>query len=68
MNGNPRLPGWLFGKGKGLLNNNRFLRIGWGWKGKQDGGNFVFRAAVGRGKGHPHRDLFNYPRGWPGGT
>ena len=67
LNGNPRLPGWLFGKGKGLLNNNRFLRIGWGWKGKQDSGNFVFRAAASRGKGHPHLDLFNYPRGWPGG-
>lgn len=54
-----------------LLSFADFLRRNWehlGMKGKQDGGNFVFRAAVGRGKGHPHRDLFNYPRGWPGGT
>jgi len=69
MNLNPRLPGWLFGKGKGLLNNNRFLRLGWGWRGRRDSGNYVFRLAAGRGRNHRHlADFFTYPRHWPGGT
>ena len=45
--------GWLFGRGgRGLLNSNQYLRIGWGWKGSAKTGKLVFRIAIGS-KGLP---------------
>jgi RHS repeat-associated protein len=50
--------GGQFGRGDGLhggfFNRNKFLRLGWGWNGRED----VFRIAVGnRNTFHTHLDL-----------
>jgi len=48
----------VFGR-KGILNRNRYLRIGWGWKGTRKHGRNVFRISIGHGRGHPHIDLWD---------
>jgi RHS repeat-associated protein len=53
--------GFLFGRGSaGLLNNNDFIRIGFGWRGPTTSGEEIFRIAIGKPNSwsHFHIDLF----------
>ena len=50
----------LFGRGgKGILNRNSKIRVGYGWKGSKTSGKAVFRISVGKGKATKHFDLFD---------
>jgi len=50
----------LFKRKVGLLNNNDYLRIGWGWNGTKQTGGDVFRIAIGSKKSgiHKHIDIW----------
>jgi hypothetical protein len=47
---------------KGKLNDNDFVRIGWGWNGSAKNGNLTFRIAFGpaKWKARPHIDIRSY--------
>jgi RHS repeat-associated protein len=39
--------GWLLGRGRGLLNANDYIRLGWSWKGSAKEGKEIIRLAIG---------------------
>jgi hypothetical protein len=56
--------GGLGAESWGILNNNKYIRMGWSWVGKDKSGDiinsYVFRFGIGSGTPHTHFDIYYF--------